>query len=343
MIILTNLLTEIVDEGGAKVVNSLIKRLKAADAGVTVVSCAKTTSACDVLIPSNKLLLNPRLIRYLWCSGQEVVYMPAYARSPFSSVRTFLLSLFTRRRLKVLLYMHSPIGRLAKVFFRMSGARLIALSEDSYQDFRDVMGDKAMYLRTGVDTERFCPITKEEKAWLRQKYHLPQDKTIVLHVGHLTEGRNIRRMTELDDRFHGVLVVSTTDETEEDRALRAAMEACPNLTLIDSYLPAVEEIYQLADVYLFPVQQQRHCIDVPVSVLEAAACGIPVVATTYGEMKALHGKAGFYRIEQWDKAALNDLLARAVLENVSPREHVLPYDWRHAVKMLLDGTESTNR
>lgn len=339
MIILTNCLTEIVDEGGAKVVNSLIKRIKAADTSVTVLSCAATESACDVQIPTNKLLLNARLIKFLWKSRQPVLYMPAYARSLFSSVRIFLLSLFARRRVKVLLYMHSPIGRIARLFFRLSGATLIALSAESYEDFRQVMGDRSLYLRTGVDTQRFVPVSAAEKAALREKYHLPTDKQIVLHVGHLTEGRNIRHMTKLDERYHGVLVVSTSDLREEDQALRAALEACPNLTIIDRYVPAVEELYQLADVYLFPVVTARHCIDVPVSVLEAAACGLPVASTRYGEMKALLGQPGFYPLDDFEADSLNARLQQAIDAGENPRDSVLPYDWRHAVETLLHDTD----
>ncbi len=335
MIILTNCLTEIVDEGGAKVVNSLIKRIKAADASVTVVSSVATNSACDVQIPSNKMLLNLRLIRFLWKSHQQVLYMPAYARSLFSSVRVFLLSLFARRKLKVLLYMHSPIGRIAKFFFRLSGATLIALSEESYEEFRGIMGERSMYLRTGVDTHRFSPVSAEEKAALREKYHLPADKKIVLHVGHLTEGRNIRQMTKLDERYHGVLVVSTSDVGEEDKILRGVLEEMPNITVMDSYIPAVEEIYQLADVYFFPVVTERHCIDVPVSVLEAAACGLPVVGTSYGEMKALLANPGFYLLDSFEQNSLNAHLMQAIEKGENPRDGVLAYDWRHAVEMLI--------
>lgn len=339
MIILTNCLTEIVDEGGAKVVNSLIRRIKAADASVTVVSTVATDSACDVQIPSNKMLMNMQLIRFLWQSRQPVLYMPSYARSLFSSVRVYLLSIFTRRRLSVLLYMHSPIGRIAKLFFRLSGATLIALSAESYEEFRNVTGARSLYLRTGVDTHRFSPVSAAEKTALREKYCLPADKRIVLHVGHMTEGRNIRHMTKLDERYHGVLVVSTSDMSEEDKALRSALETRANITVIDRYIPAVEEIYQLADVYLFPVIEERHCIDVPVSVLEAAACGLPVVSTSYGEMKALLGNSGFYQITSFAPKSLNALLMRAIEEGENPRQSVLPYEWRHAVDKLLQSSD----
>ena len=335
MIILTNCLTEVVDEGGVKVVNSLIKRIKAADPQVKVVSCAGTTPLCDVHIPSNKLLLTPALIRYLWTAREPVLYMPLYARSPFMAVRMFILSLYTRRKLRALLYMHSPIGRLAGLLLRLSGVTVIALSAESAEEFRTQAGVRSLYLQTGVDTARFVPAEAGTKAALRQKYGLPADKRIVLHVGHMQEGRNIRQLLKLDERFHALLVVSTSDVKVEDAALHRELAQKSNITIIDRYIPRIEEIYQLADVYCFPVQTARNCIDVPLSALEAAACGLPVVATPYGEMKALLGQPGFYEITSFEKEGFQQLLLRAAQEAVSPRPGVLAYDWNNAVEALL--------
>jgi glycosyltransferase involved in cell wall biosynthesis len=132
-----------------------------------------------------------------------------------------------------------------------------------------------------------------------------------------------------------VLVVSTLTAAFEDKPLRDSLAAKENLTIIDRYLQHIEEIYQLADAYLFPVEKARNCIDVPLSALEAAACSIPVVATEYGELKGLLGRDGFTRIESFDVQMLNDQLDAAIHKGGDPRPHVLPYDWQHAVKELL--------
>ena len=336
MIILTDCLGNAADEGGMKVCSSLTKRLKIADPSVTVVSYGEMAGACDLHIPANKFLLSWRLFRLLRQKKEPVLYLPSYARTLPLAGRILMLTLLAGRRVRALIVMRAPIKKLSALLLKMSGAEILCLSEESAEAFRQEAGISARQLKTGVDTQCFKPVSAEKKAQLRRKYGLPEDRHIVLHVGHMKEGRNIGAMGKLDERFHGVLVVSTLTAAFEDKMLRNSLEGKKNLTILDQYLPHIEEMYQLADVYLFPVEKRRHCIDVPLSALEAAACSIPVVATEYGELKTLLGRAGFTRIESFDAQKLNDQLEAAICKGGDPRPHVLPYDWQHTVKELLD-------
>ena len=75
--------------------------------------------------------------------------------------------------------------------------------------------------------------------------------------------------------------------------------------------------------------------------LEAAACGIPVAATPYGELKELLGCEGFYELESFDARALNEQLRAILNERKTPRQSVLKYDWNLAVAALLpDGIQT---
>ena len=56
-------------------------------------------------------------------------------------------------------------------------------------------------------------------------------------------------------RYHIILVVSSVTEAEKDASIRTMLEIRGNVTIIDTYLRNVQEVYQLADVYLFPVQE----------------------------------------------------------------------------------------
>ena len=330
--ILTNSLTRIVDEGAAKVANSLIRRMKAADPSLTVISCGSEGEGCDVHIQANKLLLSCKLAAFVHGSKQHVLYVPSYARMLPTAVRVLILSVYARRNLSVLLPMRSPISRLARTLFCLSGAEMICLSADAEAFYQRELSCPVQYLRTGVDTQRFVPVLPERKAELRRKYQIPSDKPVVLHVGHMTQGRNIALLTRLSSAFHRVLVFRAQ---AEDTALRAELMRCPDLTLIDTYQAQIEEIFQLADVYLFPVKQPLHCIDVPLSALEAASCGVPVVTTAYGEMQQLLDKPGFYQLPDTAPETVHAALKRALEEDKSPREAVLDYDWSGAVETLL--------
>jgi len=335
MIILMNCLTDAPDEGGVKLANHLARVIKAARPNTTVVSYGKEARGCDVHIPvKNKLMMNGALARFLRGRKEEVLYFPAYTRMLDTAVHTFVISLFVRSGVKTVIAMHGPMNGLAKLLFRLSRAQIITLSDETNDIFRSVVGKRALQLKTGVDTSRFHPVSADKKAALRQKYGLPQDKPVVLHVGHMKVSRNIGVMQQLAADFHGLLVTSTMTAGEADAALREELLLQSNLTIIDTYQPRVEELYQLADVYLFPVTQARNCIDVPLSVLEAAACGIPVVGTDYGEMKALLGQPGFYPLKDFAPQAMNSLLRQAARESLSPREGVLAYDWQLALSQL---------
>ena len=88
----------------------------------------------------------------------------------------------------------------------------------------------------------------------------------------------------------------------------------------------------MSDLYFFPVKEDGHCIDVPLSCLEAASCDLPVITTDFGEMKEFIDKPGFYRINDFEKDSLNGLI-ESVLKSgrCLTRESVLQYDWDNCI------------
>lgn len=334
MIILTNCLTETADEGALKVANSLVRRIREQSPDVKVISYERQTRCSDIHLSLNKLMLNPKLLAYLWHSKEDVLYIPFPARMLPISWRVFVLSLFVRRRLKVVSIMQRRISRPAGLLLRMSKAEIFSLSKESWEACQSVVGERAKRLKAGVDTKRFVPAAAEKRAELRRKYNIPQERTVVLHVGHMNEGRNIQQFLKLDEKYFGLIVISTFTGKEQDLALRRRLEACENIRIIDSFLPNIEEIYQLSDVYLFPVANTGSCIDAPLSAFEAASCGIPVVHTAYGALTELCGADGFYRIGSFDSEHLNQRIADAVSERKNPRDGVLGYDWGRAMDCL---------
>ena len=335
MIILSNCLTDAADEGCRKVVSSLVRRIKAASPETMVVSCGSESAMSDRNISVNKLMVSPELGDLLKRRKEPLLYLPAPAKMRSTAIRLFVLSRYARWGLRVILPMEFPVDPLSRRLILASGAEVIALSRSTWTAYRQALGDRAGYLRTGVDTRRFVPVSRERKAALREAYGLPEDKPIVLHVGHLRQGRGIGCMAGISEDFHCVLVASTQTADERDAQLRQLLERRPNMTIFDQYLPRIEELYQLADVYLFPVEQPGNCIDVPLSALEAASCGIPVAATAYGELRELLRQPGRYETGDLKPEALNSLLAKICNEGKTPRESVLKYDWNLAVAQLL--------
>lgn len=337
MLILTNGLTNVVDEGFLKVANSLIKRIKNHNPqNVFVVTYERKSEFSDRHIKANKFLLSKELVSIILKRKEEVLYVPFPAKPAATTLRIFLLSLFSRKGLRVVWVQKARLNLVSRILLKLSRAEIVVLSKDSKAYFSNVVReDRVCYLKTGVDTERFRPVAPQQQRALKQKYGLAPDRPVILHVGHLKQGRNIAQLLKVDARNQILIVFSTLFKSEADEALRSRLLKAPNVRLIESYLPDIQEIYQLSDLYFFPVMESGNCIDVPLSCLEAAACNKPVVTTDYGEMREFIGKEGFYFIDSFEKECLNRLILDGLnAANIDIRASVLAYDWSHAIITL---------
>lgn len=334
MLVLSNGLTNEADEGFLKVANSLIKRLKATDKDIYVVSYERQSDITDKFIRINKFMLSRELIG-ICKKHKEVLYLPFPARATATALRIFLLSCFTKS-LRVALVLKTKMNLLGRLLLNLSGAEIVAFSGDAAEFYAKIVGDKRVIrIKTGVDTKKFVPVSIEEKRVLKSNYGFAGDKKIVLHVGHLNEGRNIRQLIKISRHYSVLLVISPRFKYEWNMGLREELLAAPNIRIIDEYVANIEQIYQLSDAYFFPVVESGKCIDVPLSCMEAAACGLPVITTDYGEMRELKSKNGFYFIDDFDSENINKIIQKALNENKNPREEVLVYDWDNAINQLV--------
>lgn len=333
MIIITDCLTERLDEGCIKVANQLTMRIKKKIPETTVVSFRDKTEKSDVHLKLNKLFLNWSLASLLYNKREPVLYIPFSSNTTASVLRICILSMYTRKRVNVLYTLQHPMNRIARYLLRKSGARIVTLSEMS-RDYYQSNGNETLYIKTGVDTRKFVSVSEDKKQQLREKYHVPRDKTVVLHVGHLNSGRNVQKLPMLSDDYYVILVCSPRGI--QDGQLRRQLESCENIRIVDTFVEAIEEMYQLSDVYLFPVIEAEHCIDVPLSVLEAASCNVPVVATRYGELASLKEESGFCFISDCERKMLNDAVsAMSTVRCCNNRAAVAEYDWDNAVGKLV--------
>lgn len=336
MIILSNCMTETVDEGCLKVANSLIKRIKAADVSAQLITYERDCPLSDVHLDINKLMINSRLFSLIRKKRSSLLYFPFPARQNFTSIRMFVLSLFAGKGFRTILTLNRPYNFFGKLFLKLSRSQVIVFSGEACETYSKLIGkDRVTYLKTGVDTNKFVPVDSDKKSQLKEKYGFSAQKPVVLHVGHIKQGRNVSQLLKLSTDYQVLLVGSTFTKDEQDIKLKEELLSRDNIRIIDEYIADIEEIYQLSDVYFFPVVMTGNCIDVPLSCMEAAACNLPVVTTEYGEMRELKGKSGFYYIPDFDPDTLHSLINKALSDTTSTRESVLDYDWNNAVESLI--------
>lgn len=146
----------------------------------------------------------------------------------------------------------------------------------------------------GIDPSLHRPLPPDQRAALRAELGW-SDRFIFLHISALTPNKNVpamvRAMTQvaaLHPRAH--LVLKGVDGLFSSRSLFAeathALSSRDQQTLRDRVtysgesLPAagLARLYQAADAYLAPYSAEGFCLPV----LEAAACGLPVICTQGG-------------------------------------------------------------
>ena len=333
MVIISNSLSKRADEGCVKVAASLVKRLKAKDGNTYVVSFERESDLSDKHLELNKLLINKKLKHLIREKRERVLYLPFPAKPIATALRIFTLSRYSKKNLDVIISMQTKEDLISRFILKLSGANFFMLSRDSYERFKHMVGEKRVtYLKTGIDTEKFVPVSLEKQNSLKKKYGFDAEKPVILHVGHLNRGRNLGVLTKISKKYQVLIVVSTLTEGEWDENLREELLSCPNIKIFDTYMPNIEELYAMCDAYFFPVIEYGRCIDVPLSCLEAAACNKPVITTQYGEIKELMGKNGFFYLDSFTPDAINSIIARAINDDsVNTRDAVLEYDWNSSI------------
>ena len=194
-----------------------------------------------------------------------------------------------------------------------------------------------MFNVSGVDITKFSPVAESHKVGLRVKLNLPLDKLVVLHVGHLKQDRNLRVLlgVQEDPDFQVVVVGSTTTKQSADEIRPLLNAGC---LVVQDYVPLIEEYYQAADCYIFPTVDPRAAIQIPLSILEALAVGIPVFSTNFGGLEDTVGNCGgaIHYVENGQLGDLGRIVKRALDKHIHMPQELEGFDWNRVALALVD-------
>ncbi|MBP2144594.1 glycosyltransferase involved in cell wall biosynthesis [Methanofollis sp. W23] len=185
---------------------------------------------------------------------------------------------------------------------------------------------RTAYLPHGVDLTKFAPVSPAQKAALRAQYGLPEDRFVLLHVGHLKPDRGLAVLKQVQAEVPACQVVVAGGS--RFRADPGAVERLRQAGCIvwHRYFARIEELYQMADGYIFP---PGTTLFLPLTILEAMACDLPVITHGFdGVSLFLEKHEGVTIVEdgQGYAGAVRGLMERQE-EHVGTRQMVLPYDW----------------
>lgn len=212
-----------------------------------------------------------------------------------------------------------------KVLLSVADPDLVLVQSGRDLELLSPLNRRVAYLPNGVDTERFRPPRSGEKAELRTKYGLMAERPIALHVGHIRAERNLLSLADLPNSGVDVLVAGSLYMGENTQLL-GKLDAA-GIRVLAGYQPAVEELYRLADCYVFPVRP-GNSLSMPLSILEAMATDLPIVTTPFsGVVHAFDTVRGVTMVS--DAAGIPAAVTAALTDSRSPetRRAVLPMSW----------------
>ena len=192
------------------------------------------------------------------------------------------------------------------------------------------------FLLNGVDTARFSPALADRKKAFRSKYSVAQEKFVVHHVGSIKENRNLLVFREIQaQKDVQVIIVGNTTFAAEGRVCTVLKES--GCIIWRTYFENLEEIYRLADCYVFPAIDKSSCIEMPLSVLEAMSCNLPVISTRFGALTRLFPRDGsgliFAHTAPEMITAIGEVRRGLDVKN---RERVTSYSWEGVGKQLQE-------
>lgn len=128
----------------------------------------------------------------------------------------------------------------------------------------------------GIDIQKFVPNAENRKVF-RRKYHLSEDKKVILSVGHYIERKGILKFIEMARKMPEVqfLWFGYTNPKLIPLKIQKAIKAAPTNVLFPGYVTPDElkYAYQGSDLFCFMSHEETEGI----VVLEALACEIPVL------------------------------------------------------------------
>jgi glycosyltransferase involved in cell wall biosynthesis len=210
----------------------------------------------------------------------------------------------------------------------------------------------------GVDLTRFRPAPTAERDALRARLALPPDATIVTYTGRLLRGKGLENLLEVfvalaRERADVVLLLvgSGAGQTLSiEGSLRARVQEAglAKRVLFPGRVENVDDYLRASDVFVFPSEFEA----LGISLVEAAACGLPCVASRTGGIVDVveDGVTGLLH-EPRDGAGLRSALDR-VLDDGPLRTRLgaaararteREYDWTTSVERYRRLFESLKR
>jgi glycosyltransferase involved in cell wall biosynthesis len=209
-------------------------------------------------------------------------------------------------------------------------ADLIATYSDYAKEKLEKLGyNNIRRIYPGIDINLFSPAPKKPE--LMKKFETSDDDFVINYTGEYV------RLGDMDDivevfselakehnnfKLHLAVRVKNEEDAKKKEEVRkkfSSLGVMEKVAFIDDGSYVMEDIFNLADISIFPARTMAGKFDIPLVVPEAMACGKPVIATSLTRLKYFLDNENSILIEPGDRKSL----AREILylyENKDARQ-----------------------
>lgn len=191
------------------------------------------------------------------------------------------------------IFTYGLLGYIEK--YTSEGARSVSVSSSVARELIDYYGIKSVVIPNGVDIKHFC---KRDKFASKKKYGFERDDKVICFTGRLEFGKGsdiIRKIADLalNSDYRIKFLIATDKAPEEDWPA--------NVVIVKNVdYDEMPYLYSAGDIFLFPSRYEGCSY----SVLEAMACGVPIIISSVGYGRDLQR---------------DNILANFIIDNLEPR------------------------
>jgi glycosyltransferase involved in cell wall biosynthesis len=179
--------------------------------------------------------------------------------------------------------------RLRNALFSKATA-IISLSTEMTAEFKGAGAPSKLIhqVPNTLDDEAFRPASGDEKLELRKKLEIPPEATVVAFSGRMVSYKGVprlirvwERLCETHDNIRLLLVGSGGSDIHNcDAEVQEFIRShhMQDRILLTGFVDNVDDYLRASDIFAFPTENEAF----PLALLEAMACGLPVVATRVG-------------------------------------------------------------
>lgn len=195
-------------------------------------------------------------------------------------------------RKPVLTHLYFPINQRYIPYILKNTDYFLVMNQymADYLEERSVPMEKVILLPIPIDTSKFIPLKRRE---LLEKYQIPENKYVLLYHGRPSSLRGLRIFLEslppLKENLSDLYVVLSLANVMEDISIEDIQNFITKnhlefQTKLFIGQNNAAELYNIADIVVFPFLGKGTAICPPLSVLEAMSCGKIVLCSNIDEL-----------------------------------------------------------